>query len=139
MRAWDIGLAHPDFVAGYAIVATAEKMCSFIGRTLSTYRLYFVCGELDGDKMAKKWTGVRSIYESLRPPLTARSWNTKAAGTRIFPTKFCDCSIGWDASTATSPASIHRSTNRPFDNYFWWLELPQLPAEREDAAGGIQI
>ena len=53
--AWDIGLAHPDLWAGVIpIVATADKYVKHKYRENAKYLpLYFVCGEKDGNKLAR--------------------------------------------------------------------------------------
>ena len=52
--AWDIGLAHPDLWAGVIpIVASANKTVQQYKKNAELVPLYFVCGELDGDKMVK--------------------------------------------------------------------------------------
>ena len=52
--AWDIGLSHPDLWAGVIpIVAVADKYCAHYWPNARDLPLYFVCGELDGNKMVK--------------------------------------------------------------------------------------
>ena len=52
--AWDIGLSHPDLWAGVIpIVAVADKYCAHYWPNARELPLYFVCGELDGNKMVK--------------------------------------------------------------------------------------
>ncbi len=52
--AWDIGLAHPDLWAGVIpIVATASKNVQQYWKNAEHLPLYFVCGEMDGNKMEK--------------------------------------------------------------------------------------
>src|SRR5204862_269469 len=51
---WDMGLAHPDLWAGVIpIVASATKTVEQYKKNAERVPLYFVCGELDGDKMVK--------------------------------------------------------------------------------------
>ena len=52
--AWDVALAHPDIWAGVMpFVATADKYCLRYGDNADYVPWYFVCGELDGDKMSR--------------------------------------------------------------------------------------
>ena len=49
--AWEIGLAHPDLWAGVIpIVPTVNKMIELYWKNAERVPLYFVCGEMDGDK-----------------------------------------------------------------------------------------
>ncbi|HEY2759667.1 MAG TPA: alpha/beta hydrolase-fold protein, partial [Pirellulales bacterium] len=52
--AWELGLSHPDLWAGaICIVATANKQVQQYAQNAEQLPLYFICGELDGDKMVK--------------------------------------------------------------------------------------
>ena len=51
--AWDIGLAHPDLWAGVIpVVATADKYVSRYWKNAKGLPMYFVAGQLDGNKIA---------------------------------------------------------------------------------------
>jgi hypothetical protein len=52
--AWDIGLAHPDLWAGVLpVVATADKYVSRYWENGRGLPMYFVAGELDGNRITK--------------------------------------------------------------------------------------
>jgi hypothetical protein len=123
--AWDIALAHPDVWAGVMpFVATANRYCLRYGDNAKYVSWYFVCGELDGDKMEHnsreldKYFGRNTDntvveylgrgYEPFGDELQ-RLFDWMGRRQRKIPKEFsCD-------------------TMRPWDNYFWWIEVGDLP------------
>ena len=105
--AWDIALAHPDFWAGVIpIVATADRYIRLYWENAKSLPVYFVCGELDGNKMtlnAPSWIAISNAV------ITAPWPNFWAAATKIFPTRSCGCSTGWADSIASSSPAISRA------------------------------
>jgi len=123
--AWDIALAHPDIWAGVIpFVATADRFCNRYAKNAEYLSWYFVCGELDGDKMArnareldryfgrqKDCTVVEFLgrgYEPFGDELQ-RLFDWMGRRSRKFPEEF-EC-----------------VTMRPWDNFFWWLEVGGMP------------
>lgn len=123
--AWDIALAHPDIWAGVIpFVATADRYCNRYAKNAEYLSWYFVCGELDGDKMArnareldryfgrkKDCTVVEYLgrgYEPFGDELQ-RVFDWMGRRSRKFPEEF-EC-----------------VTMRPWDNFFWWLEVTGMP------------
>ena len=52
--AWDIGLAHPDLWAGVIpVVAESDRFCALYWENAQNVPFYFVCGELDGNRMTE--------------------------------------------------------------------------------------
>ena len=88
---------------------------------------YVVGGELDGDKLAQERPRPGPLpHSAASTPPWSSTW---AAGTRTSTTRSCGCSTGWAASAATSsPASSACETMRPWDNYFWWVEMQRAAA-----------
>ena len=85
--AWDIGLAHPDLWAGVIpIVAKSDRFCTFYRKNAKNLPFYFVCGELDGNKMAKN---ANDLDHYLRAAITRPSSSTWAAATNISMTRCC--------------------------------------------------
>lgn len=124
--AWDIGLAHPDLWAGVVpVVAKADRYCARYWENAERVPFYFVCGELDGAKMTENapdfdrymkhgynctvveylGRGHEHFYEDI---LRIFDWMERCRR-EFFPREFA-C-----------------STMRPWDNYFWWIELDGLP------------
>jgi len=126
--AWDIGLAHPDLWAGVIpIVATADKYVSRYWENGRYVPMYFVAGEMDGDKMGRNSMDLdrylnKHTYDVVVVVFQGRghehfideiqrlfSW-MDLHRRQFFPKEF-DC-----------------VSMRPWDNYFWWAELESLPS-----------
>ena len=128
---WDIGLAHPDLWAGVIpIVATADSnrynYNTLYWKNQRYVPFYFVGGDLDGDKLVKnayqfdrylrhvgydvlvvdyQGRGHESFHDEI---LHLFNWMTRQQR-NFFPTDFeCD-------------------TIRSYDNYFWWVEIGEMP------------
>jgi predicted esterase len=125
--AWDIGLSHPDLWAGVIpIVAVADKYCAHYWPNARDLPMYFVCGELDGDKM------VRNSRE-LDRYLTKIGYNATVAeflgrGHENFSDEILNL-FDWMSRYRRDffPRRIETASMRNWDNYFWWLELTELP------------
>jgi predicted esterase len=125
---WDIAFAHPDLWAGIIpIVATADK---YVGRYWGNGRyvpMYFVMGELDGDRMKRnaeqfdrymKFTGFdvmvteylgRGHEHFQEDQLRIFEW-MRLHQREFFPREFQCQSL------------------RPWDNFFWYVEFREFPA-----------
>jgi len=125
--AWDIGLAHPDLWAGVLpVVATADKYVSRYWKNAKGLPLYFVAGQLDGNKIASnardvdrymKYAGFDAIYVEYQgrghehfADEIQRLFAWMAANKRTFVRR---------EFTVTSM--------RPWDQFFWWVELGEIP------------
>lgn len=125
---WDIGLAHPDLWAGVIpIVATADKYVSRYWENGRSLPMYFVAGEMDGDRMNRNSMDLdrylnKHTYDVVVVVFQGRghehfvdeiqrlfTW-MELHRRQFFPKEF-DC------------VSL-----RPWDNYFWWAELESLPS-----------
>lgn len=125
---WDIALAHPDLWAGVIpIVATADKYVSRYWENGRQVPLYFVAGEMDGDKMGRNSMDLdrylnKHTYDVIVVVYQGRghehfideiqrifSW-MDLHRREFFPKEFTCVSM------------------RPWDNYFWWAELESLPS-----------
>lgn len=125
--AWDIGLAHPDLWAGVLpVIATADKYVARYWKNAKGLPMYFVAGELDGNKIAQnardldrymKYAGFDAMYVEYlgRGPEhfsdeIQRMFDWMALYKRDF---------GRKEFTVTSM--------RPWDQFFWWVELGEIP------------
>ncbi len=132
--AWDIGISHPDLWAGVIpIVAQADAAAfNYISRYWQNAKyvpFYFVNGELDGSKMV----------------VNGPQWD------RYLPRVGFDCTVveylgrghesfqdeiqrlfEWMGKHRRNfhPDEFECTAMRSWDNYFWWLELSQLPANQ---------
>ncbi|ADB17703.1 peptidase-like protein [Pirellula staleyi DSM 6068] len=125
--AWDVALAHPDLWAGVLpVVAMSDKYVPRYWENGSQLPMYFVCGEKDGNKMAEN-AGDWDRY------LTRTGWDVtivqyQGRGHEHFHDeiqKMCD----WMALHKRNffPKEVEVVTMRPWDNFFWWLELDRMP------------
>ncbi len=127
--AWDIGLAHPDLWAGVIpIVAVADKYCAQYWPNARDLPLYFVCGELDGNKM------VRNSPE-LDRYLTRVGFNATVVeflgrGHENFSDEILNL-FDWMNRYRRNffPQRFETVTMRSWDNFFWWVELGDFPVK----------
>jgi dienelactone hydrolase len=124
--AWDIGLAHPDLWAGVIpFVPTSDKYISLYWPNAEYVPFYFVCGELDGDRMV---TNARDFDRYLKRGFNATVVEYLGRGHEFF---FDELHRVFDWMERTRRRGMPRSFSvcsmRPWDNFFWWLELDGLP------------
>ncbi len=127
--AWDLGLAHPDLWAGVIpIVAVSRKYCNHYWQNAAMLPFYVVAGELDGDKIVEN---ARDLDRYMRSRYDVTVVEYEGAATRTFTRRSSTCSTGWAAGRRGdfAPKEFEVSTMRTWDNYFWWLEVGDLPAK----------
>ena len=125
--AWDIGLSHPDVWAGVIpVVATADKYIVRYWENARQVPLYFVMGELDGNKLT---LNVRDLDRYL----TKKDFDTTVVeylgrGHEHFLEEIHRIFQWMDVHERDfSPSRFKCFAMRPWDNYFWWVELDQFP------------
>jgi predicted esterase len=127
--AWDLGLAHPDLWAGVLpFVPVADKYVSRYWANAKTVPLYFVTGELDGDKLSRNAQDFnrylqRSGYDVMITQYLGRGHE-----------HFSD-----DIQRAFKWMSLHERrfhrdefecvTMRDWDSFFWWVEMGEFPPQ----------
>lgn len=126
--AWDIGLAHPDLWAGVIpIVATADKFVSRYWENGRYVPMYFVAGEMDGDKMSRNSMDLdrylnKHTYDTIVVAYQGR-------GHEHFIDEIQRLFSWMDLHRrAFFPKEFECVSMRPWDNFFWWAELESLPA-----------
>lgn len=124
--AWDIGLAHPDLWAGVIpIVPTSDKYIPIYWQNAQYVPFYFVCGELDGDRMV---TNARDFDRYLQRGYNATVVEYLGRGHEFF---FDELHRLFDWMERTKrpqpPRSFAAASLRPWDNFFWWVELEGMP------------
>ncbi len=126
--AWDIGLAHPHLWAGILpVVATADKYVERYWENGRRLPMYFVSGEMDGNKIAQnapQWNRY----------LTKHTYNVvvvqyQGRGHEHFHDEI-QRMFEW--MKLTPPRNLFLDefevyTMRPWDNVFWWAELAGFP------------
>jgi predicted esterase len=128
--AWDIGLAHPDLWAGVLpVVATVDKDIKYIAHYSENGRytaFYFVCGELDGDRMD---TNSRDFDRYLRRSgYDVMVIEYQGRGHEHFQDEIHHM-FQWMNLHKRDFAVREFECNsmRPWDNFFWWAELSAFP------------
>jgi len=124
--AWDIGTAHPDLWAGVIpIAARGEKYCAFYWENAALVPLYFVIGELDSNRLVANtlhWDRyMQKGYNTTVVEYQGRGHeNFSDEILRLFD---------WMGRLQRNfaPKKFTSVTMRPWDNFFWWIELRQLP------------
>lgn len=126
--AWDIGLAHPDLWAGVLpVVATADKYVAHYWENGKNTAFYFVCGEMDGDRMQ---TNSRDLDRYLkRVGYDVMVVEYQGRGHEHFHDEIHHM-FDW--------MNLHKrnfvvrefkcAAMRPWDNFYWWAEVSGFPA-----------
>jgi predicted esterase len=126
--AWDIALAHPDLWAGVIpVVAVGEKYVVRYSENGRMLPFYFVAGELDGDKIARnggEWDRylTRHTYDVIIVVYEGRGHeHFQDEIHRLFQ---------WMQLHRRNffPKKFESVTMRPWDNFFWWAELEDIPS-----------
>lgn len=125
---WDIAFAHPDLWAGVVpIVATADKYVIRYWGNGRYVPMYFVAGELDGDRMKRnseqfdrymKFTGFDVMVTEY---LGRGHEHFQEEQLRIFE---------WMRLHQREffPREFQCQSLRPWDNFFWYVEFREFPA-----------
>lgn len=127
--AWDIGLAHPHLWAGIIpIVAQSDRYCAFSVENGKLVPMYFVAGELDGNRMAanaREW----DRYMTERTGYNVTVVEYLGRGHEHFSDEILRL-FDWMGRLRRNPfpRQFKCTTARPWNNRFYWVELNQLPA-----------
>ncbi|MHB1035413.1 MAG: alpha/beta hydrolase-fold protein [Pirellulales bacterium] len=123
---WDIGLAHPDLWAGVIpIVAVSDKYCTRYWQNARNLPFYLVGGELDGDKTVRN---ARDLDRYLIYGFNTTVVEYLGRGHEHFYDEILKL-FEWMARCRRDffPKEFICQTMRPWDNYFWWVELEDFP------------
>lgn len=124
--AWDIGLAHPDLWAGVIpFLARADKYVSRYRENAEYVDWYFVDGELNGDNIEHNASQL-DFY--LRPSIPATLAEYHGRGYEPYQDEIQRL-FDWmnRRKRRPPPDEFECRSMRPWDNFFWWLELEGLP------------
>ena len=127
--AWDLGLSHPDLWAGVIpIVARTDKYCGLYWQNASLVPFYFLGGELDGDKTVTNAHDLDRYFKSQHPHYDVTLVEYLGRGHEGFHEDIQHI-FDWMGRRTRNffPRSFKTVTMRSWDNYFWWLELHDLP------------
>jgi pimeloyl-ACP methyl ester carboxylesterase len=139
--AWDIALAHPDLWAGLvAIVPSAGKYVHHYWRNAASLPVYIVGGELDNASFSRNSMDLDRL---LAKGYDATYVEYRGRGHEHFSDEIVRL-FDWMARRRRTffPSEIDAVTMRPWDRFFWWVEMagapPKtvvLPAEWPPASG----
>jgi pimeloyl-ACP methyl ester carboxylesterase len=125
--AWDIGLAHPDLWAGVIpIVAQADRYCYLYWENARYVPFYVVAGEMDGGKLTRN---ARDLDRYLRRGFDATVVEYLGRGHEDFSDEILRI-FDWMGRFHRNffPRKFACESLRPWDNYFWWVEVQGLPS-----------
>jgi predicted esterase len=128
--AWDLGLAHPDLWTGVIpIVAQADRYCEHYWENARYVPFYVVAGELDGAKLTKN---ARDLDRYLRRGFDTTVVEYEGRGHEDFYDEILRI-FDWMGRFHRNffPREFACETMRPWDNYFWWVEVQGLPPRSE--------
>ncbi len=124
--AWDIALAHPDLWAGVIpIVARSGRYCSLYWENGKHLPFYVVAGELDGASMTDN---ARDLDRYLKRGYDCTVVEYLGRGHEHFYDEVLHV-FEWMRRFRRDfyPREFDCATMRPWDNFFWWLELKGMP------------
>jgi len=125
---FDIALAHPDLWAGaIPIAGIADRYCKHYWPNGQSLDWYFVVGELDGKKIEENATYFLNRY--MRPKFDLTVVEYLGRGYEPFGDELQRLFtwMGQDERRRRMPEEFEYLTMRPWDNYFWWVELDGMP------------
>ena len=123
--AWDIALAHPDLWAGVIpIAALAERYCNHYRENAKLLPFYVVCGELDNGQLIKNAPDLEKYL--IQGNCTVVEYLGR--GHEHFHDEILRI-FDWMGRYRRDffPRSFTCRTMRPWDNFFWFVELDGMP------------
>jgi predicted esterase len=124
--AWDIALAHPDLWAGLVAVApAADRYVTRYWRNASTLPIYLVGGELDARSL--KFNAV-DLDRYFSKGFDTTYVEYRGRGHEHFSDEILRI-FDWMGRKRRSffPASFEAVSMRPWDRFFWWVEMESAP------------
>ena len=134
--AWDIAQAHPDMWAGaIAFNAVASTYIDTYWETVRHIPLYLVWGEMEGVGSRRKWD-VNAKVMNQYLLAQARPGDVTAVryigrGMESFSEEIINALEWMNLRQRNAvPSEFETRTMRAWDSFFWWVEMPNLLAER---------
>lgn len=124
--AWDIGLAHPDLWAGVIpISAVSERYCALYWPNAQRLPFYVVLGELDSGKLV---ANARDLDRYMIRGYDVTVAEFLGRGHEHFSDEIQRL-FDWMNRRKRDfyPKEFEAVTMRRWDNFFWWLEMKDLP------------
>ena len=124
--AWDIGLAHPDLWAGVIPIATwGDRYIRHYWENAEHLPIYFVGGQLDGNWMEDN---SQQFNRYIKHGYNSTIVEYEGRGHEHFHDDILRI-FEWMSYFKRDfyPREFNCVSMRPWDNYFWWIELSDLP------------
>jgi len=124
--AWDVALAHPDLWAGLvAVTPTADRYVTHIWRNAERLPTYIVGGELDGGTLKRN---AATLDRGFLRGYDLTYVEYRGRGHEHFFEEIIRI-FDWmrRKSRTPFPPEIEAVTMRPWDRFFWWLEVAGAP------------
>ncbi len=124
--AWDLGLAHPDLWAGVLpIAAISDKYCMHYWPNAERVPFYIVGGEFDGGKSIHN---ARDLDRYMKRGFDVTVVEYRGRGHEHFSDEILRI-FDWMGRKKRDffPREFTCYTMRPWDNYFWWVEVSGFP------------
>jgi pimeloyl-ACP methyl ester carboxylesterase len=132
--AWDIALAHPDLWAGaIPFNAVASKYIEKYQSAVRHVPLYLVWGEMEGEGLGtrRKWTvnapTLNRYFLTQERPGDVTAVRYIGRGLESFYEEILHV-LEWMKlrQRSVAPFEFAAETLRPWDSFFWWVEMPNL-------------
>ncbi|QGJ69602.1 Hypothetical protein PBC10988_12840 [Planctomycetales bacterium 10988] len=123
---WDLSMAHPDLWAGVIpIVGVADYYTAFYSKNVEDLPYYIISGELDGDKMVRN---SRELDRFMNRNYDVTYVEFLGRGHEHFGDEILEL-FEWMKRRRRdfSPLEIAADTMRPWDDFFWWVEIGGMP------------
>lgn len=129
--AWDMGVSHPDLWAGVIpIVAKGDKYIHRYTENAKGLPMYFVGGEKDSAWLHENALELERYLR--KPGYDVTVVQYQGRGHEHFLDEIQHI-FTWMQLNAHKrnffPRELEVMSMRPWDNFFWWLELEDFPAE----------
>jgi predicted esterase len=124
--AWDIGLSHPDLWAGVIIVSgKAGRYVNHYHQNARTLPFYIVCGALDHTTFS---ANEMDLDRYLKKGFDLTYVEYRGRGHEHFSDELIKI-FDWTSlkSRSSSPKEIDAVSMRPWDRFFWWIEMDAPP------------
>jgi hypothetical protein len=123
--AWDIAIAHPDLWAGVIpIGAVADKYVGRYAVNAPYVNWYVVVGELDSDKLARDAV---QLDRYMKPKTDVTVVEYQGRGYEPFNDEIQRMFEWMGLKQRKMPKDIDCVSMRPWDTFFWWIEVEGLP------------
>lgn len=126
--AWDIALAHPDLWAGViAVSATAGRYVNHYHTNAKSLPIYIVAGGLDQGRFA---ANEMDLDRYLLKGYDVTFVEYQGRGHEHFSDELISV-FDWIGRHVrlTAKQEINAVTMRPWDRFFWWLEVDKAPRQ----------